>query len=205
MEKYSEKIKPKLSGELLELRRGYKEKGIPSALEKTLNELVLCVGVKAPAKILEIGTATGISGIAMLQTCPEASLVTVEKDEWSFEEAKNNFSKFGLSSRVRQFLGDAADYLNYTDEKFDFVFLDGAKSHYVDYLYDIKRLLADKGVLFADNVLFRGYVDGGVPYGRGDYTIVNNMRKFLDSVIGDDSLICTVHEIGDGILIAQKI
>ena len=66
-------------------------------------------------------------------------------------------------------------------------------------------MLTKKGVLFADNVLFRGYVDGGVPYGRGDYTIVNNMRKFLDTVIADKDFICSVYEIGDGILIAQKL
>ena len=205
MEKFKEKIKPKISEELLELRKAYKEKGIPSALEQTLNELMLCLSVKEAKSILEIGTATGISGIAMLGICPDATLVTIEKDEASFEEAKNNFEKFSVSSRVKQYHGDAAEYLNFFGGSYDFVFLDGAKSHYIDYFYDIKRLLKPKGVLFADNVLFRGYVDGGVPYGRGDYTIVNNMRKFLDAVINDSDFICTIHEIGDGILIAQKL
>ncbi len=205
MEKFKEKIQPKISAELLELRKAYLDMGIPSALEPTLGELILHASIKGANSILEIGTATGISGIAMLQALPSATLVTIEKDENCFEEAGKNFERFCVASRVKQYLGDAAEYLNFSDGSFDFIFLDGAKSHYIDYLYDIKRLLCDKGVLFADNVLFRGYIDGGVPYGRGDYTIVNNMRKFLDTIIADKDFICSIYEIGDGILIAQKI
>ena len=204
MEKYSKRQTPPLSEELLSLRAGYKAAGIPSALPETLNQLALFVSIKNPSSILEIGTATGISGIAMLQLTKNARLTTIEKDEHSFAEAKSNFSKFGLSERVKQYLGDAGEVLNYLDGTFDFCFLDGAKGHYNDYLFDIKRLLACGGVLFADNVLFRGYVDGGVPFGRGDNTIVNNMRRFLDAVLSDKDFISSVYEIGDGLLVAQK-
>lgn len=205
MQKFSQINKLKISNELLELRRYYKSSGIPSALEETLNELLLHCSIKEPKNILEIGTATGISGIAMLSYCPDAELTTIEKDEGSFAEAKKNFEKFGVSKRVKQLLGDAGDILNFLNGSFDFVFLDGAKARYIDYYYDIKRLLNDKGVLFADNVLFRGYIDGDVEYDRRDGTIVRNMREFLHTVINDKDYICSIYEIGDGILIAQKI
>ena len=84
MEKFKEKIQPKISAELLELRKAYKDKGIPSALEQTLGELILHASIKGANSILEIGTATGISGIAMLQALPSATLVTIEKDEYCF-------------------------------------------------------------------------------------------------------------------------
>ena len=203
MEKYSEKCVRRLDKKLLDLREKYKQNGIPSALISTLNELTIAVMMKDPVSILEIGTATGISGIAMLQ-CSSAFLTTIEKDEESYVEAEKNFREFGLCGRVKQYLADAAEILNYADGEYDFIFLDGAKSHYIDYLYDIKRLLKNGGVLFADNVLFRGYVDGGVPYGRGDYTIVNNMRKFLDKILSDEDFVCTVRETGDGNLVAIK-
>lgn len=205
MQKFSQINKLKLSNELLELRRYYKSIGIPSALEETLNELLLHCSIKNPKNILEIGTATGISGIAMLSYCPDAELTTIEKDEESFNEAKKNFEKFGVSKRVKQLLGDAGDVLNFLNGSFDFVFLDGAKARYIDYYYDIKRLLSVKGVLFADNVLFRGYIDGDVEYDRRDGTIVRNMREFLHTVISDKDYICSIYEIGDGILIAQKL
>ncbi len=205
MEKFSKINKLKLSKEIIELRRYYKSIGIPSALEETLNELILHCSIKQPQSILEIGTATGISGIAMLSYCPNANLTTLEKDEQSFYEAKKNFAKFGVENNVKQLLGDAGDILNYLNGSFDFVFLDGAKARYIDYYYDIKRLLKPNGVLFADNVLFRGYVDGEVEFDHRDNTIVRNMREFLHKVIDDKDYICSIYEIGDGILIAQKL
>ena len=205
MQKYSLIDKIKLSEDILELRDKYLSFGIPTMKKQTLNEYVLHLSIKNPKNVLEIGTATGVSGIVALKTLPNATLTTIEKDEDSFITAKENFQKFGVSDRVKQYLGDAGECLNYLDGSFDFVFLDGAKSHYIDYLFDIKRLMASSAVLFADNVLFRGYVDGGVPFGRGDNTIVHNMRKFLDAVIFDEQFISSVYEIGDGILLAQKI
>ena len=205
MDRYAVRDKLKLPEKLNALRQKYIEAGIPSIKSPSLNELILHVSVKDPAKILEIGTAAGVSGIAMLTVCPDAKLVTVEKDETLFNEAERNFAAFGLSERATLRLGDAGDFLNYTDAKFDFIFLDGAKSRYIDYLPDIKRVLNERGVLFADNVLFRGYVDGGVPYTRGDNAIVNNLRRFLDAVISDEDFLSSVYEIGDGILIAQKL
>lgn len=205
MEKFSKINKLKLSKELIDLRRFYKEQGIPSALEETLNELVLHCSIKAPENILEIGTATGISGMAMLSYCKNARLTTIEKDEWSYSEAKKNFERFGFSHNVKQLLGDAGDILNFLNGEFDFVFLDGAKARYLDYYYDIKRLLNKNGVLFADNVLFRGYIDEDAEYDRRNSTIIRNMREFLHKIIDDKDYICSVYEIGDGILIAQKI
>ncbi len=204
MEKYSQINKLRISKELEQLRLKYISQGIPSLKTPSLNELILHVSIKSPDKILEIGTATGISGIAMLSTCEKAKLTTIETDETSYNEALKNFELFGLSDRVTCRHGDAGDFLNFTDARFDFIFLDGAKSRYVDYLPDLKRLLLKGGVLFADNVLFRGYVDGGVKYTRGDNAIVNNLRRFLNAVISDDDFFCSVYEIGDGILIAQK-
>ena len=68
----------------------------------------------------------------------------------------------------------------------------------------MKRLLKPNGVLFADNVLFRGYIDGGVKFHHRDNTIVRNMRAFLNDFINDKNYICTIHEKGDGILVAYK-
>ena len=202
--KYSESFNLRLPKELIDMREGYKQAGIPCALNETLNYLTLVCSARAPKEILEIGTATGISGTAMLKIS-SARLTTIEKDEDSYLIAKKNFEYFGVSDRVKQFLGDAGDVITFLDKKFDLIFLDGAKARYYDYLYDIKRLLNEGGVLFADNVLFRGYVDGGVRYRHSDNTIVRNMRDFLDDVINDENYISSVVEIGDGVLVAVKI
>ncbi len=195
----------KLPDELLKMRAAFREGGIPSALTDTLSLLCDCVFEKKPTKILEIGTATGISGTAMLLTSEKSKLVTIEKDEDSFNEAKLTFEKFGVSARKRQILGDAGDVINYIDDQFDFIFLDGAKARYLDYYDDLTRLLTSGGVLFADNVLFRGYVRGGVKFRHRENTIVRNMRDFLKKIERDERYSQAVYEIGDGVLIAEKL
>lgn len=195
---------PAVSDFIREMRISYRERKIPTILDESLNALLLMVSVKRPNKILEIGTATGMSGIAMLDAVKSASLTTIEKDEDSFAEAKANFERCNLSHRVRQFCGDAGDIINYIDGKFDFIFLDGSKARYYDYLSDVKRLLAESGVLFADNVLFRGYVDGSRKFSHGNNTIVRNMRAFITELTESGDFITQVLNIGDGILISYK-
>lgn len=202
--KFSDSIEPNVSPEIIALSTKIKAQGIPTVLPITLNELLLTLSIKQPLSILEIGTAVGLSGSAMLLTCKNAHLTTIEKDEDSFNQAKNTFESFGLSDKVKQFLGDAGDIIRFLDTQYDFIFLDGAKARYFDYLSDLKRLLKPNGVLFADNVLFRGYIDGGIKFNHRDNTIVRNMRAFLSDFINDKNYICTIHEKGDGILVAYK-
>ena len=202
--KFSDSIEPNVSPEIIALSKKIKAQGIPPVLPITLNELLLTLSIKQPLSILEIGTAVGLSGSAMLLTCKNAHLTTIEKDEDSFNQAKNTFESFGLSDNVKQFLGDAGDIIRFLDTQYDFIFLDGAKARYFDYLSDLKRLLKPNGVLFADNVLFRGYIDGGIKFNHRDNTIVRNMRAFLSDFINDKNYICTIHEKGDGILVAYK-
>lgn len=202
--KFKDLFELKISEDILSLRNFYKEQGIPCVLPETLNFLTLVLSARSPKVVLEIGTATGISGLSILQTLPDAFLTTVEKDENSYLTARKNFERFGVSNRVKQYLADAGDLINFTDKKFDFIFLDGSKARYYDYLFDLKRLLSHGGVLFADNVLFRGYIDGGVKFGRRDNTIVRNMRDFLKDFLSDKDYYSQVFEIGDGVLVAVK-
>lgn len=202
--KFSEKIQPNIDDRVLNLSKKYRAEGIPTALYDTLNELVLTVSIANPKSVLEIGTAVGISGSAMLFSADNAFLTTIEKDEDSFLLAKKTFSDFGFSERVKQYLGDAGDIIRFLEGPYDFIFLDGAKARYYDYLPDLKRILKKGGVLFADNVLFRGYIDGGVKFDHRDNTIVRNMRAFLEDLINDKNYVCSIHEKGDGILVAYK-
>ncbi len=202
--KYSQIANLRLGEKFIKLRQSYREKGIPTALEETMNLLTQQVAIKKPKSILEIGTATGMSGIAMLSVC-EGSLTTIEKEESSFLEASKNFEDFGFKNRVTQHVGDAGEIIKTLDKTYDFIFLDGPKARYLDYFPILKKLLNFGGVLFADNVLFRGYIDGTVKHTHKYNTIVRNMREFLDLVLFDEDFISSVLEVGDGVLIAYKL
>ena len=91
---------------LLRLRDEYRAKGVPTLLTESLNELILIAKIKNPKNILEFGTATGCSGIALLLACPKARLTTIEKFKKSADEAAKNFERFGVSGRVKQIIGD---------------------------------------------------------------------------------------------------
>ena len=174
-----------ICAELDSLRKAYREKGVPVILDESLNVLLLCVRMKKPKEILEIGTATGCSGIAMLSEC-DGNLTTLETDSDVYSEARRNFAAFGMENRVRQYYGDAKEVIESLDKTFDFIFLDGPKAHYLEYYPILKKMLASGGVLVADNVLFRGYVDPNNKFPRRFITIVKRMRKFLAEISSDE-------------------
>ena len=66
-------------------------------------------------------------------------------------------------------------------------------------------LLSVGGVLFADNVLFRGLVDGSQKGSKRNNTIIYSMRAFLEEVSKDKNLKTTVLDIEDGVSISLKI
>ena len=50
------------------------ERGIPVADDETLNFLLLTLKAFKPKRILEVGTAVGLSSVAMLYACKDARL-----------------------------------------------------------------------------------------------------------------------------------
>lgn len=180
---------------------------IPVLLNQTAQLLSETLATTRPNTVLEIGTAIGYSGTLILNSCA-ANLTTIENDQNSFNLAQNHFKSFGLTKRVTQILGDAKEVLAQLvnkNLKFDFVFLDGPKGQYVKYLPLITQLLNNGGILFADNVFFKGmiFIEGTIPHKKR--TIVVNLKKFLEDVKTNNNF-CDVKilNVGDGVLIATK-
>ncbi len=178
------------------------ERGIPVADDETLNFLLLTLRATRPARILEIGTAVGLSAVAMLQELPAARLTTIELEEERYAEAKANFADFCVSERVNAYLGDAGEILAMMDGEFDFVFLDGPKAQYEKYLFDLKRLMKDGAILFADDVLLYGWVSGEEPTPQKRHSIVDKIRSYLDTVTNDQDFITSVLNVGDGVALS---
>ncbi len=156
-----------------------------------------------PSKILEIGTAIGYSGSIML-TYSNADLTTIELDGARFSTARRNFTKLGFSSRVTMLQGDAASVLEQlTEQKYDLIFIDAAKGHYLDYFHKCQSLLNTNGVIIADNVLLSGYI-AGEPHIRRQRTANARMNDFVDYVFSLPNYTTTLLTIGDGVLISTK-
>ena len=177
-------------------------RGIPVADDETLQFLLTMLSVKQPTRILEIGTAVGLSAAAMLYACPQAKITTMELEEDRFLEAKANFETLGIADRVTAHLGDAGEILSMMDGQFDFVFLDGPKAQYEKYLFDLKRLMKKDAVLFADDVLLYGWVSGEEPTPQKRHSIVDKIRSYLENVTSDPDFLTSVLNVGDGVALS---
>ena len=187
---------------LAQKRKEALKNGVPVADDETLQFLLLTLKMHKPKRILEIGTAVGLSGVAMLQACENATLVTMELEEDRYLEAQQNFEAFGVKDRVTAHLGDAGEILSMMNGAFDFIFLDGPKAQYEKYLFDIKRLLNDGGVLFADDVLLYGWVSGEEPTPHKRQSIVDKIRSYLRIITEDRDFITSVLNVGDGVALS---
>ena len=193
-----------LPQELKDLRVYYKECGIPTILDESLSELLLMVAIKNPENILELGTATGCSGTAMLLTQKTAKLTTIEKFDKSMDEAVKNFKKFGVMDRVTAILGDSYETALTLTGEYDFIFLDCNKASYSRLLPVLKNLLKKGGVLFTDNVLFRGYVSGEKEPPKEYRSLARKIGEFNELLAKDSDLITCFFDVGDGIAISYK-
>ena len=177
-------------------------RGIPVADDETLNFLLLTLRMAKPKRILEIGTAVGLSAVSMLYECPTARLTTIELEEERYLEAKKNFADFGVSNRINAHLGDAGEILSMMDGEFDFVFLDGPEAQYEKYLFDLKRLMKQGAILFADDGLLYGWVSGEEPTPQKRHSIVDKIRSYLEVVTADKDFITSVLNVGDGVALS---
>ncbi len=195
-------VQSNISEKLASRRADALARGIPVADEETLNFLLLTLEMYKPKRILEIGTAVGLSGVAMLECCPQARLTTIELEEDRYIEAKQNFADFGVENKVNAYLGDAGEILSMMDGQFDFVFLDGPKAQYEKYLFDLKRLMVKGAVLFSDDVLLFGWVSGEEPTPQKRKSIVEKIRSYLSVLTADKDFRTSVINIGDGVALS---
>ena len=196
--------KSKIGEKLRDIRNGAIPREIPTADEETLCFLQTLIGSKRPERILELGTAVGISAAVMLEACPKSEITTVERDENFYIEAKENLASLGLSERAECILGDADEVIEKLDKEYDFIFLDCAKVQYIKYLPRLKKLLKKGGLLVADDVLLYGWLTGEAPVPKKRKMLFEHVSEFVNAVTEDAELFTTIINIGDGVALCTK-
>ena len=99
---------------------------------------------------------------------------------------------------------DLLSYLKTTPLKFDFIFLDCNKAAYATLYPLLKDLLNEGGVIFADNILFRGYVSGEKESPKEHRTLVKKIDDYNRLVSVDKDMITSFFDVGDGIAVSVK-
>ena len=136
--------------DLQELAAEARERGIPVIRPETAQFLRVIVKMKRPQRILEVGTAVGLSALVMSRCMdPEGEIVTIERDAALAETAKAFLQRAGenYAARVTLLVGEAENLLPTLSGEFDFVFIDAAKSRYPDFWLGVQSLLAPRAVV----------------------------------------------------------
>ena len=158
-----------------------------------------------PQKILEIGTAVGYSAICFTEFLDKDGIIdTIERDVERIKEAKENIKKAEVEKQINIYEGDAVDILPQLNNKYDVVFIDAAKGKYPFFLKESLRMINKNGIIFADNILYKGYV-------MSDYnkhkqrTAVRNLREYIKEVSENPNLNTEILEVGDGLAISKIV
>ena len=189
--------------ELEKIKEKALENHIPIIMDDTLEVIAKILIEKKPKRILEIGTAVGYSAMCFSKYLAEDGLIdTIERDEKRIEEAKQNFKKVEVENKINLYEGDAVEILPTLNEKYDVVFIDAAKGKYPFFLKEALRMINENGIIFADNILYKGYV-------MSDYnkhkqrTAVRNLREYIKETTENPNLETEILEVGDGLAISK--
>lgn len=188
---------------ILEMEKYAREYNVPIVTKEVAEYLKFIVKSNGIKNILEVGTAIGYSGILMAKEIEKngGKLYTIEIDEERYNLAQENFKKSGLNNIV-SIKGDAVEEIKKIDEKFDFVFIDASKGHYMEFFEDSYKLLNKDGIIFIDNIMFRGYLYKEYP--KRFKTIVRRLNEFIEYLYSRDGGEFVLLPFGDGIGLFRK-
>ena len=191
--------------ELEIIKKNALENHIPIIIDDTLEVIEKKLKEVKPKKILEIGTAVGYSASCFAKVTDDDCIIdTIELDEQRAKEAKNNVKKIGIENRINIIIGNAVDVLPTLKEGYDIIFIDANKGKYPVFLQEGIRLIKNNGIIFADNVLYKGYV-------MSDYnkhkqrTAVRHLREYIKEITENENLETEILEVGDGLAITKVI
>lgn len=159
--------------------------------------LILATGAQ---RVLEIGTYTGYSAIAMASAAPTVQVVTCELDPANAAQARGNIAASPVADRIELIEGDALQTLRERTDTFDLIFLDGAKSVYCACLDVALLRLAPHGLLVADNTLHLGKVIDENP----DDPEVAGIREFNERVRSDPGLRQVILTVRQGVSLIMR-
>lgn len=165
--------------------------------------MALLVRLMAPRRIVEIGTFTGYSAMAMAMAMPAGSrMICCDLSiEWS-RIAVAHWRVAGVADRIELRIGFAIDMLRGLPggEWIDLAFIDADKGNYIAYYEELLPRMRPGGVILADNVL----ADGAVARHAEPGSVADAMRRFNVHVHADPRVEAVIVPIGDGLSMLRK-
>jgi caffeoyl-CoA O-methyltransferase len=156
------------------------------------------VAMVEPQLVVEIGTFTGYSALAMAGGLPQGGrIVTCEVSHERAEFAQSWFDRSPLGDRIELRVGPALESIEALDGPFDFVFIDADKEGYTGYYEAVVPKLSPRGVIAVDNTLHGG--DVADPLDDRDRA----MAAFNDHVQADPRTVNVLLSVRDGVTLIR--
>ncbi|MEU8823509.1 class I SAM-dependent methyltransferase [Streptomyces sp. NPDC048636] len=164
--------------------------------------LAFLVRLTGARHIVEVGTFTGFSALAMAQALPaDGTLIACDiSEEWT-AYGREAWAKAGVADRIDLRIAPALETLKAmpAEPHIDLAYLDADKASYIDYWEELVPRLRPGGVLVADNVFFNGGVTD--PEATGSPAAI---RAFNEHVSADDRMESIMLTVADGLTLARR-
>jgi caffeoyl-CoA O-methyltransferase len=162
--------------------------------------LATLVHLGRPRHILEIGTFTGYSALAMAAALPVGGRITTcEIDPRNAEIAARHFADSPYAGQLDLRLGPALSTIDSLPGPFDFVFIDADKTGYRDYFEAVLAKLTDHAVIAVDNTLHGGLV----AYHEDEQQMVEALLDFNRAIRDDPRVDQVMLTIRDGLTLIR--
>jgi caffeoyl-CoA O-methyltransferase len=147
-------------------------------------------------RVLEVGTFTGWSAIAMARALPPGGrLVSCDVHEETTAVARRYAAEAGVADRIDFRLGPGVESLASLEGPFDLVVIDADKGGYIDYYETVLPKLAPNGVILADNTLFGLDSEGET---------AQAIARFNEHVLRDDRVEAVLLPFREGVTLIRR-
>ncbi|MCM2589406.1 O-methyltransferase [Rossellomorea marisflavi] len=203
---YIESIVLDRSDLLQEMEAYAEENGVPIMELVGIEALLGMLRIQQPKRILEVGTAIGYSALRMAEALPDTTIVTLERDEDRYEKAQEFLGRSSARDRVITLFGDALELQEDVKQHgpYDAVFIDAAKGQYRKFFDSYSEMLTPEGVVYSDNVLFKGLVAEEVVEQKRIRNMVKKLQDYNKWLMDHPEYDTSILPVGDGVAISKK-
>lgn len=165
--------------------------------------LAMLVRLSGARQIVEVGTFTGMSSLAMARAMPaDGRLICFDVSSEFTAVAERYWQRAGVGDRIELRIGPAAQRLRElpAEPTLDLAFIDADKENYLTYWHELVPRVRPGGLLVADNVLWSGRVAD--PAQQDETT--EAIRQFNQAVLADERVDVVLLPVSDGMTLAYR-
>jgi caffeoyl-CoA O-methyltransferase len=164
---------------------------------------LICV-LKRPVSILEIGCGTGFSSYFLIKNLEGGNYKGIDLNQERVSKAEEFISSLFPGKEVCFLSGNALKIIPELNEKFDLVFIDGAKFEYPEYLRALDGRLRPGALIIADNIFYSDKIFKA-RVGKHDRNSVNGIRDYISYIKAYPGFENYFFDVGDGLSVTKFI